>query len=494
MPSNKKRPLTRSTQGAKGTRQEILKVQEGQHAIDAVFSNADLISHIQSFLPAYKLRGQHAVGNVSKKFHAAQTTNNKLNSISLSDVVRTCRSSDDVRNIFNDKTLFQQLNWQAMLEILSYHPEVALRLLNEPKWLSNQDTCILSSKNEVLGVSLLKSLSCRRLNDNEIAKIGSDCPALAMRILNDPSLRSKMSITALTQLGKKQLDVAKKMLTDTDFRTRLQGNNLAILGYSHLEVAKLILADKELRLKMSFHDLVSICSNHPQLALAMLKESDFSAQLNSCYISMICEKHGSIALSVLQNDDLLLNLELSWVCIIASQDPHVARKILETFHSTLTGDDLANLGHQHFGIAKLILNNAQFREKLKGEHLARLGCANLAIAREILNDENLRQRLGRLELIILCNLPGATIMILDIPELFNTLTEDDLDYIRSKDFPLVNDHILSKLAGKVFLTYEEERLMKHLVTDVYKFKGICNLVQKVLNEEAKQIFAKKARI
>lgn len=390
----------------------IAKKHNNQEAVKALYKYSSLeksyfdwlpdstISHISHFLPAYSFTGNNSVRQVCQYWNLDQTlTENK----SIDEVVNACTKPEDVVAILKDEKIRQQLSFDQFISIVSFHPELAIKLiLDKGHLLEGKDIAALVKHHESVAYAILdmpefttKSGEFSYLKGTAYL-FGVAHLSIAEYLLDDPSVCNQLDDHQLSCLGKAHLSIAQRILDTPELNNELDGDKLAIIGNAHLLIANRILSTPELHSRLDNVGFAIIGETHLAVAQQIMNSPEFRERLTSYSLARLARAHISIADRIFDTPDLFDTLSNQDLLSFISSHSSIANRTIDTLEISPIFDValLVRLGETYLSIAHKIMGTESLREQLQDFQLIKLGKCHLSIAQQIIDDPSLQKQLS----------------------------------------------------------------------------------------------------
>ncbi len=261
-------------------------------------------------------------------------------------------NEDNALKILKENNLKSKLSRIQYVRLHAYHEKLALELLNTEKLKGTIESGFLSElglQRENIAKIIVKDETFRKvrrnekislysaykepsiicfekikeeLTDQQINMFASKYESIALSVLRDPKLRSKLYDLYIGGIHEK---VALEL-----FETRRDRIFMLEFGTKHESIAKKIIANKELYKVCGFDNLVKIGSSHEKIAETLLKNKNFCDNLVGISLAKLIKNHRKLIYNVLMDPKLCSLLKKASIKDIAvGVTPRSAKVILD---------------------------------------------------------------------------------------------------------------------------------------------------------------------
>lgn len=271
------------------------------------------VTSSNSFSIAQKLLDENFVNTLSYRKYLHMVANDKELALQILDDAKVINSLDGL-----DLSILGATHEEVALKIFSIS---ALR-----EKLYGVDLGELGSKSYRFAESALRTGDTKvKLKSYHIAIIGSAHPDLADLIHGDSFLFAKVEYIHYGTLAKNNRVLAEKLINEK--AKYLEGVEIANIAKHHPGLAMSVVQNQALRSKIDTESLV-IMANDEQVARQIFSDKSFYEQLGPIGISRILAKHEVLALEhIRSNAKILAEFEkVSTACIVVNS-PEVAKAL-----------------------------------------------------------------------------------------------------------------------------------------------------------------------
>lgn len=309
------------------------------------------------------------------------------------------------RQIFSDKSFYEQLGPIGISRILAKHEALALEHIHSnAKILAEFDkvstACIAENSSEVAKALFSNQLyrSRTKIEESHIAWIENllELSALPAKLLREqkkpnPQLMRTFEKHCISFLLKNQIQIPMGVsgnilenvvlplimkLGETKRRQIMQQliheiqrsemEELVTLGHQSLDVATDILETHHNRLTGS--DLVVLCQNFPSLIEKILTTESLNTRLKGIDLVMLIKDTPVACKQVLENPTLRKKIAGCHAGVLALKSPELIHLILgdENIRANLTQKDVPLLCKRYIGVMRLALKDVTFHDKFSG--------------------------------------------------------------------------------------------------------------------------------
>jgi hypothetical protein len=375
-------PLTVST---------LLQTEERRHLYYQI--PADILPLIFSNLPAYKRKGSQSVGLVSRRW----AIENRRQNVSIQEIIQSCHTAEDALNILADEALYDQLSFDELLKIASFHPELVKTITstahaqdNLMQYLTIDQIAALISKTEEIILQILNlPIYKTKWTPEHLARFSYSNLQAAHLILQDKDFVKKMFPTCFIEIFKKNPTlkvlnfplVIPKFGPNTEYFTQC---------FNTIEEVRAYLKDHDISDSLYF----TLALKFAELAKAYLTSPKQRLPLSKHMWSVLGCQYDFVAEHLIQNPNLLENAYFEWQSLALKYEfvakylvasgkvsewklpelvtllkkyPFFGKAVAATLDTTskFSARDLHDLGVSHIEIAKTLINNSTLHGKLK---------------------------------------------------------------------------------------------------------------------------------
>ena len=388
------------------------KIQKQEATNNVDLMNIDfLLTHILSFVPAYRLVGKNAITSVSKKWKKLLTENKYFNKKSFKEILSSCQQHPEgALHILSDETLISHFTFKQIIRIAGYNKELAKELIGD--FQDSNDLVALSGQYCEIAMDVVKDPERHtKLTEFSLYKLGLKYTEVALYILKNAELRSRLSNDTLIALGQQHLEVAnylhdnpgsltyddlllidsahyeraENIVKTQELCNNLNGEQLAKLGQQHLNIAKIILERPTLCKKLNVSNLCMLAENHSEISKHLLSKDEFCDEVSREDLMLLHIKNIEIANLIFDNAKLFIKLDANAITLLGAHHLQIAQRILKMSELQLSPQHLCSIGRWHSEVAEHILNTPALCDELSGGELAKLGKNHERIAKRIIN-------------------------------------------------------------------------------------------------------------
>ncbi len=265
-------------------------------------------------------------------------------------------NEDNALKILKENNLKSKLSRIQYVRLHAYHEKLALELLKTEKLKGTIDSSFLfelgSQSEKIAGIilkdktirvmlnryqfitltSMVKDLAInffvyykQKLNADELITFAKKYESIALGVLKDPKLKSKLEIYHLLSIGREHNKAALEL-----FETHRDSIFMFNFGSQHENIAEKILTDENIYKVLNHKQLARLGSCHQKIAESLLKNEEFCNELKGVDLATLIKNHRKLIYKVLKDPKLCSILKKASIKDIAvGVTPRSAKVILE---------------------------------------------------------------------------------------------------------------------------------------------------------------------
>lgn len=280
------------------------------------------------------------------------------------------KSKKTAQVILSDEKLYGKLNGDNLVTLGSSHEDLALIILKDTNLkskLSRMQFVKLNSYFENLALDLLKTeLANNNINSDFLYTLGEKNLKIARIIFNNKTLISKLSPYQYEKLIAAHKDIALRWFEK--YKEKLNADTLTMFAKEYESIALIVLKDPQLRSKLLTYHMQDIGKAHEKAALEIFNIfSTKIKEINNFFFFDFGITHEIIAQMIFEDRALYNLVRAETLSRIGSCFEKIAKALLqdEKFCHKLNGVNLAILIKNHRKLIHHVLETPQLRSILK---------------------------------------------------------------------------------------------------------------------------------
>lgn len=444
----------------------------------------EIFSKVLGFLPAYSFKGMNSINQVANYFSEYLKINSSIcKGKSIQEVVDSCTNQQDAINILSDESIIKELNHKNLLDLISFIPDLAIKLIDANNFLDGDDLVELTKNSkEIVQAALRNYRFCNVLLRENIVQLVAYHPDLLEYILNNSALKKSHDFESefILQVVKINPILANNIRNLTGYAGHLVDyeSYIAVDEYNSSAVHEIFKDGNNEPLKARAHQMLDQqavgekLSLFDSIVLAALDVSlanrifEFQAvDLDNVELIVFGILYESIAIRILQNRNLYHHLSYDNLFELAMVHEKAAMLIIDTpdLYTEIMISDLIKIGTKFEAVASRLLDDHEIVEDISGFEIALMCRNHAALSKKVLHNEQIYQRFNAKCLITIAGSSYSNALyILNNPLLCSKLDEHAILFLGSEYYPVAQN--ISETELKNMGTTEQAHIQSVLLT------------------------------